>query len=401
MFMFLSARLKPFVLMILILTAGLISQAQNPTYQLQVSNEVLVNVTTYEFDVYLQRTGTTPLELANVQFGLGFDISVLNGGTPSFGIVVGIPPNSELNAAQQPQSSSIGAVANTQVVGGITYRYVNVAARVNPGAGGGSIISNTGACPTPGNRVGRFRITNSVPFTTGSTMKHIFSTSGASGRTNTLVSAYVGGFAVSINNAASNYGYQTPGTCLQNIVLNAAVPIDLLDFAGHTINTDNLLEWTTATEQNSSHFQMERSFNGRDFTDIGTVAAAGNSTSLKHYQYYDRNIDKLNREFMYYRLRSVDLDNTFKRSSIVKLRYKPGKQTPTILYPDPTKGQITIVIGDNKLIGTNALFYDESGRMVQALKITGLQQVHDISSFPNGVYFIRFQNKEELKVVKL
>jgi hypothetical protein len=41
------------------------------------------------------------------------------------------------------------------------------------------------------------------------------------------------------------------------------------------------LQWETAQESNSSHFTVEHSVNGTDWTAVGTVKAAGNSSTAK------------------------------------------------------------------------------------------------------------------------
>ena len=48
------------------LLTGLISRAQNPTYEMFVTNESQPDSKTYQFDVYLLSTGSMPLELANL-----------------------------------------------------------------------------------------------------------------------------------------------------------------------------------------------------------------------------------------------------------------------------------------------------------------------------------------------
>jgi len=105
-------------------------------------------------------------------------------------------------------------------VGSVTYRYLNITARANPGSGNGSIISASGDCPTPGTRIGRFQIANSVPFAESSTAKHIFSAAAGSGRTNTVVSAYVNGLATAVTSASSNLAYNAQGACNSNISIN-------------------------------------------------------------------------------------------------------------------------------------------------------------------------------------
>ncbi|NBP75155.1 MAG: hypothetical protein EBU61_03880, partial [Crocinitomicaceae bacterium] len=147
-------------------------RAQSPSYKMSIANDILVSPNVYEFDWYVQRTGTTPFELASVQMGLGFDVSILNGGTATATLISGTSALS--NPSQTPTSIAIGSTTNT--VGGISYRYINVAPTLPPGAGNGSIISSTGNCQAPGTRIIRVRITNSVPFASGTSCNHIFST---------------------------------------------------------------------------------------------------------------------------------------------------------------------------------------------------------------------------------
>ena len=180
------------------------------------------------------------------------------------------------------------------------------------------------------------------------------------------------------------------------------LPVTWLYFRGKTVAKNNILDWATASEQNSKQFDVERSLTGisASFSKIGTVNAAGNSSSTKTYQYNDRDIDRLNSEYMFYRLKQVDIDGHFKYSNIVRLQYNKNNTTNSIIYPNPTPGKVTILIGDNALIGTDALVYDINGRLVETVKITtGSQQVN-LSRYANGVYFIKLNNSEVFKVIK-
>ncbi|NBW72777.1 MAG: hypothetical protein EBR24_08335, partial [Flavobacteriia bacterium] len=47
--------------------------SQVPTYNMMIANDTVISPNVYEFDWYVQRTGTTPFELASVQMGLGFN----------------------------------------------------------------------------------------------------------------------------------------------------------------------------------------------------------------------------------------------------------------------------------------------------------------------------------------
>ena len=178
------------------------------------------------------------------------------------------------------------------------------------------------------------------------------------------------------------------------------LPVTLLYFNGTNQDKNNLLKWGTASEQNSKEFRLERSLNGSDFNQITTVVAAGNSSIPRDYQYTDRNIDQINSNVMFYRLKQVDLDNNFKYSNIVRLNYNKSGVSNSIVYPNPTNGYVTVVLGDNSLLGTEALVTDVNGMLLQRVKFVNSSQVFNLSGFTNGLYLIRLSNKETLKVIK-
>lgn len=187
---------------------------------------------------------------------------------------------------------------------------------------------------------------------------------------------------------------------VQSVFIGEALPVTWLYFKGTNHDKDNLLEWATGSEQNSREFRVERSLDGIGFTTIGTVAAAGNSSSAKSYQYTDSRIDRLNSRAMYYRLKQVDMDDRFKYSNIIRLTYEAKEKLASIVYPNPTGGMITITIGNRQLIGTMASLYDENGRLLESVKITADSQTMDLGKYMNGIYFIHLADKETLRVVK-
>lgn len=200
------------------LCAFLQTNAQSPSYELYISNQQQISRKIYQFDVYLLRTGNTPLELASMQFGIGFDSSIANGGTLSFSLVSG---SSQLVASQVPVAFSVGTATQTEIIGGIVYRYLNQAARSGPGSGNGTLISGVKtSCSSPGTKIGTYRLTNTADFKTSSTPKHIFSSAIGNGKTSTLVAAYIGGENTTIS--GTNMGYASAGTCDQNLSFNPA-----------------------------------------------------------------------------------------------------------------------------------------------------------------------------------
>ena len=119
---------------------------------------------------------------------------------------------------------------------------------------------------------------------------------------------------------------------------DALLPIELLSFTGKVVQEGNLLNWKTENEINSNYFSLESSADGLQFSEIGTVLAAGNSSNEKNYSFLDRHPVAYT---TYYRLKMIDLDNNYKYSNVVPLT---GTSTQSLtIAPNPATAIISIV----------------------------------------------------------
>jgi len=92
------------------------------------------------------------------------------------------------------------------------------------------------------------------------------------------------------------------------IITMGALPIELLYFSGKPVDKSNFIYWATATEHNTTHFVVEKSENGITWSQLGTVAAAGNSTQELHYDVTDNAVKPV---YNYYRLTQYDTDGAY------------------------------------------------------------------------------------------
>jgi hypothetical protein len=87
------------------------------------------------------------------------------------------------------------------------------------------------------------------------------------------------------------------------------LPVELLYFEGSPYPIFNVLKWSTASEHNSSYFDLERSRDGEKWEYVATIKSAGNSNQTLNYSY----IDYTERvPVYYYRLNQVDIDGKSK-----------------------------------------------------------------------------------------
>lgn len=95
------------------------------------------------------------------------------------------------------------------------------------------------------------------------------------------------------------------------------LPVTLAGFRGLFIPGKGvLLQWQTASEENNSHFTIERSADGEHFVPAGRVEGAGNSTAFRSYQFID---EKPIIPVTYYRLAQTDYNGKVNLSHSVQV----------------------------------------------------------------------------------
>ena len=100
------------------------------------------------------------------------------------------------------------------------------------------------------------------------------------------------------------YGGGITGTFGISVTTPQPLPVELGKFEGIVYTMFNLVNWTTESENNSSHFDLESSNDGNNWKTITTKPAAGNSNEQIRYSYIDNDLS----EVVYYRLQQFDID---------------------------------------------------------------------------------------------
>ena len=131
----------------------------------------------------------------------------------------------------------------------------------------------------------------------------------------------------------------------------------------------NTINWATASEINSDYYVVERRYENEKFEDVGRVAAAGNSTSLKEYLFNDKEIASDGK--YYYRLKQYDLDGSFDNSATVLINVRREGNFKTIVYPNPAYNYVNINIETSEVSNVQAVILDVTGKLVMENIISG------------------------------
>ena len=178
--------------------------------------------------------------------------------------------------------------------------------------------------------------------------------------------------------------------------VNQALPIELVSFqANCTENKAIAVTWTTASEHNTSHYVVEKSRDGIEWSVLGQTAAAGNSTQLLNYEMIDS--EKANGT-TYYRLTQFDNDGKYEVFNPVSVNCNGTTSNNHIsTYPNPSDESFYVSLFTETMEGNGQLtITDASGRPVYGKSVNiqdgnNVFHIGDMNAAP-GMYYIQVSN---------
>jgi hypothetical protein len=185
------------------------------------------------------------------------------------------------------------------------------------------------------------------------------------------------------------------------------LPLTLLDFSGQRTDNKVNLQWTTAREENTAGFEVQRGDNGAGFSTIGLVQAAGNSTQTLHYNYTDA-LPAASSPAYFYRLKMSDLDGQSTYSPVLKISV-PSSGLSFSAYPNPFREQLAITMEAPEADKAQLTIRDMSGQqlMRQDLSIQKGANSFPLSAMvrlPAGLYLLNIATshlQQTIRVLKI
>ncbi len=152
------------------------------------------------------------------------------------------------------------------------------------------------------------------------------------------------------------------------------------------------LAWQTASEPNNKYFELQHSIDGNSFTTIANIPSKGAAGISSDYSFIHL---KAMKGINYYRLKQVDVDGGFKYSDIVTVKMNYGNLIN--LVPNPAKEKLVV----QSSVNASAFLVNESGQLLQAIRLViGTNEI-PVSKLKDGVYFIRLNGEIQRDQVKL
>ncbi|MBX2815322.1 MAG: T9SS type A sorting domain-containing protein [Saprospiraceae bacterium] len=167
----------------------------------------------------------------------------------------------------------------------------------------------------------------------------------------------------------------------QTLLCNVTLDLDLISFDASRTEEGARIEWETASEENNSHFAVQRSYDALEWTTFAEVPSQSVNGGV--YRVQDQQVIG---EVVYYRIVQIELDGSTWNSP---LRYldmsKPRDEIRT--WPNPTNSLLHIegALNDLELL-------DLMGNVLMTVSGSAASPL-DLSSLPEGTYILRDGNR--------
>ena len=183
------------------------------------------------------------------------------------------------------------------------------------------------------------------------------------------------------------------------------LPVDIISFNAMLEGTNKAnLTWVTATEKNVSHFVVEKSTDGKNFSDAGIVFAFGNTQEKQTYNFADK-ISASAGSVIYYRLRTVNLDSKNQYSTIRLIRIdKENSNIAVTTYPNPVTSELRVTVPakwQNKKVSYELIA--NNGRLTYRAESGNSSQTEtiNVSNLTTGVYMVKVTCNGETAMQKI
>lgn len=146
------------------------------------------------------------------------------------------------------------------------------------------------------------------------------------------------------------------------------LPIDLIKFTASNEHNYIKLNWLTENSINFKHFEVYKSIDGNNWNSIALLPASINQASYKqHYEFKDY---ELSNQIYYYKLKLVDIDNSYKFSKIIALEIANYQQVDALVITNINDSELKLKLVNFSSEDFSTKIYSLDGKLQLAIKVT-------------------------------
>jgi hypothetical protein len=185
------------------------------------------------------------------------------------------------------------------------------------------------------------------------------------------------------------------------------LPVTLLNFSASYESANNVkVSWTTTDEINADYFVVERSTDATSFAGIAQVNASETSNPVHSYNVNDQ-LENVNSNIVYYRLRIVDKNGKYTYSKVVPVKLDQPLNVFSI-YPNPVDNYAVMNIHSEKPGTAMMRLMDNAGKplITKTFPVNNGNNsvlIDQLGFLPRGIYIVQVMVNNNLynqKIVK-
>jgi len=171
------------------------------------------------------------------------------------------------------------------------------------------------------------------------------------------------------------------------------LPVQFTSFTAAQVKQSVQLNWATAAEINTSHFNVERLLQGNNaWQTIGRVNAAQHATA-NAYSFNDNSV--INNSTYLYRIQQVDKNGAAFTSKTVQVRVNGTIIDANLLYPNPVRDIVRCAVAATGNSALTVSITNAGGKTVRLQKTTGSQTVEvNVRGLAAGTYYFNLVNEK-------
>lgn len=228
------------------------------------------------------------------------------------------------------------------------------------------------------------------------------------------VAAGTSGTTSSANVYGSTAG--TSGVLVQNATTQqlptqytscSLLPMMFLSTAANKQQSAIAITWRVTNEVSVSHYAIEKSIDGNNFSTVGTVAFQSHSAGINTYQFIDNKISGA--ATVYYRIREVDESGSTTLSNIMSVKEEGLGGADASVVPNPvmsSSASIRFTLRSApgapitlRLLSVNgAVLWQQQYAASAGLNVVS---IGNLSNVPSGMYFLQYYNNQDAVNIKM
>lgn len=177
-----------------------------------------------------------------------------------------------------------------------------------------------------------------------------------------------------------------------NLVNPTPLAVKLLNFQGSLDNNKVSLQWIIGDNETASQFEVERSFNGKDF-NMAALIFGTEKNGNEQYQY----AENMTASKVFYRLRMMDNAGEITYSKILIFQSKSASDNGIRIISNPVNDKLTFSFKAEKNEILDIKIFDMAGRMIvqdklNAYKGSNMASLTLDSFLKGGMYIVDLTN---------